>query len=328
MSRFIALITDRFDVNALASLQGDSELTVRQSSTPLPTKEEMLGVQGIVIRSRTKITAEFLNQSPDLKVIVTSTSGFDHIDLKACQEKSVVVMYTPTANAASAAELTWALSLAVSRKTNQADRAVKSGDWKRETLLGRQLHGRTYGIVGLGRIGSRVAKIANAFGMRVVGFDPYKDDHHFDAAGCERMSLDEVFKMADIVSIHVPSTTETFHMIRKTTLDEANRDLVLINTSRGAVVDEKVLCEALDKGWIAGAGLDVFKKEPLPRESKLLGRDNVVLTPHIGATTGEAFQASSMEAAAKLKAFAARGEIKDRLPGNEAWVEGGFIHRE
>ena len=328
MKRFNVIVTDRFDSEALAVLKTDPKLQVIQSETPTPTAEQLANVDGLVIRSRTKITPEFLSRAPHLKVIVTSTSGFDHVDLKACEERKVVVMYTPDANAASAAELTWGLVLAVSRKIADGHRAVKAGDWKRETLIGRQLSGRTYGVVGLGRIGSRVAKVARAFGMRVVGFDPYKDESHFEAAECERMSLDEVFKIADVVSCHVPSTNETFHMIRRLTLNEANRDLILINTSRGAVIEEHILCEALDNRWIAGAAVDVFEKEPVPRESKLIGRSNVVLTPHIGATTSEAFRASSMEAALKIRSFAERGEIKDQLPGDQAWIKGGFIHRD
>jgi D-3-phosphoglycerate dehydrogenase len=262
-----------------------------------------------------------LTQCPQLKVIVTSTSGFDHIDLKLCADRGVTVMYTPNANAASAAELTWALILSVARKTVQGQRSVETGDWKRETLLGKQLEGRTLGIIGLGRIGSRVARIAKAFGMHVVGYDPYKEESHFKAVGCDRLSLDEVFKMADIVTCHVPSTRETFHMIRRSTLEDGTRELFLVNTSRGAVIEEAVLCEALDSGWISGAGLDVFEKEPLAKDSKLLGRRNVVLTPHIGATTTEAFRASSVDAAHKMIAFASHRKIEDQLPGNEAWLQ-------
>jgi D-3-phosphoglycerate dehydrogenase len=316
MPAFRVVVTDRFDGEAMALLQSDSKLSVAKSAEPTPSAMELADANGLIVRSRTKITKELLAKAPKLEVIVTSTSGYDHVDLEACRERGVIVMYTPDANAASAAELTWALTLAALRKTHQAEKHVQSGDWKRESLLGRQLSGSTYGIVGLGRIGTRVARIASAFGMRVIAFDPYKDDAHFKAAGCERADLAQVFKTSAVVSMHVPSTEETFHMISKSTLANANRDLVFVNTSRGSVVEESVVVEALDQGWIAGAGLDVFEKEPLPTSSKLMGRDNVVLTPHIGATTNEAFKASSMEAAKKVQAFASHREITNRLPGN------------
>ncbi len=321
---FHVLICDRFDLEAEAKLRSTPGLTLAKASQPNPTADELAAADALVIRSRTKIDATLLSRAPRLKVVVTSTSGFDHIDLAATTAKGVTVMYTPDANAASAAEHTWALTLAAMRKIPSAHRAVKTGDWNRELLMGRQLAGLTYGVIGLGRIGCRVAKIASAFGMKLVAFDPFKDEAHFEKEGCVRMSLDEVFKNADVVSCHVPATAETHHMIRRLALAEAGHDIVFVNTSRGSVIEEHILVEALDKGWFVAAGLDVFEREPLARVSQLVGRDNVVLSPHIGATTLEAFRGASLDAAHKVAEFARSGTVSDPLPPNEPWMVGGF----
>lgn len=318
------LVTDRFDVEAFALLKTGPNFTVQKSASPLPAEAELAATEVLIIRSRTKITSTLLAQAPKLKLIVTSTSGFDHIDLHATSSAGVMVMYTPTANAASACELTWALVLAAARKVVPAHKAVKSGNWSRDALLGIQLSGKTYGIIGLGRIGTRVARVAQAFGLRTVAFDPYREDAYFNEHGCERLSLDELFKFADIVSCHVPATPETSDMIPPLYVEEGNPGLIFVNTSRGQVIKESLLTQALDQGWFAAAGLDVFEKEPLPRDSKLFGRDNVVLTPHIGATTQTAFQQASFEAAEKVLNFAASGTVQDSLPGDDPWLSGSF----
>ena len=318
------LVTDRFDVEAFSLLKTGAGLRVEKSTSVIPSPDELATADVLVIRSRTKITADLLAKAPMLKLVVTSTSGFDHIDLKATSASSVQVMYTPIANAASACELTWALVLAAARKTVNAHKAVKSGNWSRDALMGVQLAGKTYGIIGLGRIGSRVARVAQAFGMRTVAFDPYREESYFTEHGCERMSLDELFKFADVVSCHVPGTPETTDMIPPLYVEEGNPGLLFVNTSRGSVIKESLIVEALEQGWFGAVGLDVFEKEPLPRESKLLGRDNVVLSPHIGATTQTAFKQASFEAAEKVLAFAANGALSDLLPGNEPWLSGSF----
>lgn len=321
---FKVLVTDRFEIDSFAFLQSDSRLDVKRSATPQPIAIELADVEGLLIRSRTKIDRALLEAAPNLKVVITATSGFDHIDLNETQRRKLTVMYTPEANAASACELTWALALACTRRIPEAHRAVKSGEWRREALLGRQLEGKTYGVVGLGRIGGRVARIAQAFGMKLVAFDPYRDTEHFEKYGAQRLGLEELFRVSDYVSLHVPASPETNGMIHRYLLDAANRGLILVNTSRGPVVSEQDLCEALTMGWIAGAGLDVFEREPLPRHSNLLNFSNVVLSPHIGATTTEAFGRASREAAEKLIVFVEKKAITDPLPPTDAWWMGGF----
>lgn len=318
------LVTDRFDAEAFALLKTGKGFTASRSETPEPTETELKNIEALLIRSRTKITADFLAKAPSLKLIITSTSGFDHIDLEATEKAGIKVMYTPSANAASACELTWSLVLAASRKVVPAHRAVKSGNWKREALMGTQLSGKTYGIIGLGRIGTKVARVAQAFGMKTIAFDPFRDEEYFVEHACERMSLDELFKFSDVVSCHVPATSATVDMIPPLYIREGTRGIIFVNTSRGQVIPEESLIEALNEGSFAAIGLDVFEKEPLPRDSKLLSLENVVLTPHIGATTHAAFAAASFEAAEKVLNYVATGALSDVLPGNEPWMIGGF----
>jgi D-3-phosphoglycerate dehydrogenase / 2-oxoglutarate reductase len=321
---FQVLITDRFSIDAFALLKSDPALEVKQSQSPQPSADELKETQGLIIRSRTQIDETLLHQAPHLKVIITSTSGFDHIDFSATEKRNIHVMHTPNANAASACELTWALALACARKITDAHRAVKNGEWRREALVGAQLAGKTYGVIGLGRIGTRVARVAQAFGMKTIAFDPYKDDEHFAQLGVQRISLEELMKIADFASVHVPASEETWNMLTRNLLDSANRNLILVNTSRGSVVSEQDLVEALSLNWIKACGLDVFEREPLQRHSALMTMKNVVLSPHIGATTHEAFEEASREAAEKMRSFVTSQEVTDSLPPQDAWWTLGF----
>lgn len=322
--RHRVLVTDRFDTHALARLMACPKLNVTTSVTPRPTPDELSEVEALIIRSRTSITDELLTHAPRLRMIVTSTSGFDHIDLFATQARGITVMFTPEANAASAAELTWALVLACARRLPEAGRAVKAGDWARERLIGAELTGKTYGIVGLGRIGSRVARFARAFGMDVLAYDPYHENEHFAHHGAARRGLEELLRQADVVSLHVPLTPETRPLLHAGRLALLAPNSILVNTSRGQAIDESALVEALRKGKLGAVGLDVFEREPLTRASPLLEFDNVILSPHLGATTSAAFSKSSLEAAEKTIAYFERNETRDLLPGNELWVTDSF----
>lgn len=265
------------------------------------------------------IDEEVLSKAKKLQVIVTATSGFDHIDLDAANKWGVTVMFTPEANIDSAAQLTWALALACANKIPQAHRAVKSGEWNRDALVGLELKHKTYGIVGLGRIGKKVAEMAAVFGMNVIAYDPYADDASFREVDAERVAYEEVLKRSDVLSYHVPKTAETKAMLNRSHFEYIHRGLILINTSRGSVIHEQDLCEALGHGWIGAVGLDVFEKEPLPRSSKLLQYDNVVVSPHCGANTTEAFAKASEQAALKLIRFFVDSSTSDTLPPKAAW---------
>lgn len=314
------LITDRFAQDSFLYLQQHSQFEVVRSDHPyhLPL-EHLVNAHALLIRSRTPINEELLKKASQLQLIITCTSGFDHIDLEATQKWGVTVMFTPTANVESAAQLTWGLVLNCVNNIQQAHKMVKSGEWKRDQITGIELSGRTYGIVGLGRIGSRVAQIAQAFGMNVVAFDPYQEDEVFASLGLARFSYEEVLKTADVISFHVPKTLETEFMLSRSQFEYLHRGIVLVNTSRGSVINENDLCEALDKGWLRSVGLDVYEREPLSRNSNLLTYPNVVLTPHIGANTEDAFFKASQIAANKLMAFFVDGSTSDTLPPRAPW---------
>ena len=322
--KFKTLVVDRFDVSAFALLKAAPDLEVKSTAEPVPTDEDLAGVRGLIARSRTKITESFLARAPQLEVLITGTSGFDHIDLEVTAKRGIKVMFTPGANAASAAELTWGLILSCLRKIPDAGRAIKAGDWRRDALVGRELRGKTLGIVGLGRIGGRVARVGAAFGMKVIAFDPYIEPEDFAKCEATRVSFEELLRLADVISFHVPATPETHHMLTRMHLESMHNPALLVNSSRGSVVAERDLIEALNMGWIAGAGLDVFEIEPLPRQSGLMKFPNVVLTPHLGATTQEAFAAASREAAEKLLAYVRSGTISDPLPPEAPWAQGVF----
>ncbi len=314
------LITDRFAQDSFLYLQQHSQFEVVRADNPqhLPL-EHLVSAHALIIRSRTKINEELLKKAQQLQLIITCTSGFDHIDLDATQKWGVTVMHTPSANVDSAAQLTWGLVLSCVNNIQQGHKMVKAGDWNRDAITGIELSGRNYGIVGLGRIGTRVAEIAQAFGMNVVAFDPYQEDSVFEKLKIPRLSYEEVLKTADVVSFHVPKTLETEHMLNRSHFEYLHRGIVLINTSRGSVINENDLCEALGKGWLRAVGLDVFEKEPLQRNSNLLTYNNVTLTPHIGANTEDAFFKASQVAANKLMAFFVDGSTSDTLPPRAPW---------
>lgn len=316
--RFHVLISDRFDLDAATRLRSDARLDVKQSATPSPSREELADAQALIIRSRTQITSELLERSPRLELIITATSGFDHIDLQATSALAprLHVMHTPEANAASAAELTWALVLACARRLPESHRAIKAGDWRREVLVGHELRGKTYGVIGLGRIGTRVARIAAAFGMHVVAFDPYREHFPADIAN---VAFEELLRLADVISFHVPATAETRGMLNQNRFAALGRQAIIVNSSRGSVIRERDLLQALNSGKIFACGLDVFEREPLPRDSALLTMPNVVLTPHLGATTAEAFAAASHEAADKVLAYISKSMVSDLLPPRAPW---------
>ncbi len=313
------LICDRFAIEAQVLLKKNSAFEVILAQTPEHLAVHITEADGILIRSKQKIDTSFLTQAKKLEVIVTCTSGFDHIDLAETKKRNIKVMFTPEANQVAAAELTWSLLLACVRHVPQAHHELKTKTWNREPYLGSELNGKTLGVVGLGRIGSRVAIIAKAFGMQVLAFDPYCDDVNFENTLAERCSYDELLKQADVVTFHVPSTKETKHMLNRIQFDMLSPTAIIINTSRGSVIHEDDLAEALRDKKIKAVGLDVFEKEPLDRTSKLLKLPNVIMTPHIGAYTEEAFYKASLQGAAQIENYFMKKQTENELPLVNQW---------
>ena len=313
------LICDRFAQEAHIKLKTNKSFEVLLTQTSEHLQPELPTAHGLLIRSKLKVDASFLAAAKNLEVIVTCTSGFDHIDLTETKKRNITVMFTPEANQISAAELTWALILSCARHVPQAHKEMKAKNWARDNFAGSELSGKTMGIVGLGRIGSRVAKMATAFGMQVLAFDPYCEDSAFTDTLAERASYDELLKQADVISFHVPNTKETKHMLNRIQIEMISPTAIIINTSRGSVIHEDDLAEALLESKIKAAGLDVFEREPLDRNSKLLKCNNVILTPHLGAFTEEAFYKASLQGALQIENYFMYQKSENTLPLVNQW---------
>jgi len=271
--------------------------------TDIP-KEELPNHVGdldaIIVRSATKVRKELIDAARNLKVIGRAGVGLDNIDVEYARSKGIKVINTPGATSISVAELTIGLILAVMRKIAYADRETRKGAWPKKKCKGIEMYGKTMGIVGIGRIGREVAKRAKAFGMRVIYYDVYRPSEEQERElGIEYRELDELLSEADVVSLHLPLTPETKHLINGERIAKMKDGAILINAARGGIVDEEALYEALKSGKLYGAALDVYENEPL-RESKLFELDNVVLTPHIGAQTKEGQTRAAVEIAEKI----------------------------
>jgi D-3-phosphoglycerate dehydrogenase len=254
-------------------------------------KGELANAEIVCVRSATKVTPEFIDNAPNLKMVIRGGVGIDNIDVDYCEMKGIRVENTPEASAIAVAELTMALMLTISRNLVVAHNSTREGKWLKKQLKGRELYGKTLGLVGgAGRIASEVARRATAFGMNMFACDIC--GRPLDYA--ELMDTDELFIHSDILSLHTPLTDDTKNIIKKKNLDKMKQGAILINTARGGLVVEDDLYEALKSGQIAYAGLDVFETEPL-RESPLFELDNVLLTPHIGAQTYENMDRISSE---------------------------------
>lgn len=292
----------------LALLREHCDVEVAAGLDRAALGERLADAAGLVVRSSTRVDAELLRAAPKLRVVGRAGIGVDNIDLAAATEAGVVVVNAPTANAVSAAEHTMALLLGQARRIPEADRTLRSGIWQRSGLQGVELHGKTLGVIGLGRIGTLVAQRAFAFGMRILVFDPYVGAdraRRIGAQPCE--TLGELLAESDFVTIHLPLTRETEGLIGRGELDAAKPGVRFVNTSRGGVIDEVALLQGIRSGKVAGAALDVFASEPLT-ESPLFEHPNVVVTPHLAGSTVEAQDKAGIDVAAAVVA-ALRGEL-------------------
>ncbi|MEM4672189.1 MAG: glyoxylate reductase [Sulfolobales archaeon] len=296
------------------------EIWDRYSAPPRDVILEKAGSSDALVTLLTdKIDCEVISRGRNLRIIAQYAVGFDNIDIECATRHGVYVTNTPGVLTEATAELTWALILAVARRIVEADKYVRSGGWKSsgtswhpKMMLGVELKGKILGIVGLGRIGSRVAEIGKAFGMRVVYYDLVRREDLERSLGIEYMDLARLAEVSDIISVHTPLTKETYHLIGEDFLRRVKRTAIIVNTARGAVIDTQALLKALEEKRIAGAGLDVFEEEPLPPDHPLTRYDNVVLAPHIGSATYETRLAMAQLVADNLIAFY-KGEIPPTL---------------
>jgi D-3-phosphoglycerate dehydrogenase / 2-oxoglutarate reductase len=310
------ILCERFAIEALVELKKNKNFNVENLNA-----SNLQTAHALIIRSKFKIDSSVLDQAKDLKLIVTCTSGFDHIDLKETAQRQITVMYTPDANIVAAAEHTWALLMACTRHLIPAHKEMKAANWNRDPFVSFELEHKHIGIVGLGRIGQKVAQFARAFSMNVLAYDPYQSDETFQKAEARRCSFEELLKQSDFLTFHVPATFETHQMFNRVHYENVHPDLILINTSRGSVINEDDLADALLNKKIKAAGLDVFNKEPLNRDSKL------ILTPHLGAFTDEAFQKASLKAARLVENYFTKNRTENTLPLQNEWGSLSFKER-
>jgi phosphoglycerate dehydrogenase-like enzyme len=298
-------------------LQGGFEIVYPPDGCDTMRRENLMPLLGNVdamIASTERMSREVLSHTK-LRAIARMGVGYDSIDIAAATDLGIAVTITPGTLEESVAEHTVALLLGVTRALVQRDREVRSGRWSRVPMP--RMAGRTFGIIGLGRIGRAVVPKVQGLGMRVVAYDPFIDREAASRMGVTLMSLSELLQTADVVSLHPPTTPETVNLINRQTLAQMKPGSVLINTGRGALLDEEALCEALDSGHLLGAALDVFKSEPLPLDSPLLKFGNVLLCTHMGGLDWES-QTAASSLAAKC--------IVDLYHGR--WPDGCVVNRE
>lgn len=298
------LVCDAMSAGPLETIKATPYLEL--SYTPEVTADELLntvkGKHAMVVRSRTKVTRAVIDAFDEMKLIVRGGVGVDNIDVAYAREKGIEVRNTPAASSVSVAELAVAMMFALARKIVPATNSMQGGQWEKKAFKGVELWNKTLGIIGLGRIGRETARRGAALGMKVIGYDPFVKASSVTEAPIEDAELDDLLARADFVSLHIPHNDATHYIIDAARLAKMKKKAYLINAARGGVVDEQALAEALKNGVIAGAGIDVFEKEP-PAENRFAGMANVLLAPHVGAQTDEGQERVGDEVAQILKDY-------------------------
>lgn len=283
------LVSDKLSQEGIDILKSreDIEVDLRPDLTHGQLLECIENYDAMIIRSTTTVSEDLLEAATNLKVIGRAGVGVDNVDIDAATRLGILVVNTPTSNTISATEHTITLMLALSRNVPQADDSLRNGTWNRSKFIGVELFNKVLGVIGLGRIGSEVVKRAKAFGMTTIAYDPYISQEGAKKIGVKLVSFEEVLSQSDYISLHVPYSSETHHLIEKKEIGLMKSEARIINCARGGVIDEGALYDALKNDKIAGAALDVFEEEPV-KDSPLFELDNVVVTPHLGAATEEA----------------------------------------
>lgn len=307
------LISDNISTKCVDILKkAGLKVDVKTGMSPDELKACIGDYHGLIIRSATKMTADIIEAAKNLKVIGRAGSGLDNVDKTAATKKGIVVMNTPGGNTITTAEHTIALMVSLARQIPQATMSMKSGKWEKKKFMGVELFNKTLGIVGIGNIGSQVARRMQAFSMNVIAFDPFLSEEKAKDMGVEKVSLKELFKRADFITIHTPLTPETKNLINKEVIKTMKPGVRIINCARGGIINEKDLYDALVEGKVAGAALDVLEKEP-PENNPLLTLDSVVTTPHLGASTREAQENVAVAVAEQIVDYLVHNTIRNAI---------------
>ena len=289
------------------------EVEVKTKLPPEELKAIIGEYDGLVIRSATKVKPEIIEAADKLKVIGRAGSGLDNVDLPAASKKGIVVMNTPGGNTITTAEHAISMMLALSRKIPQATASMKSKKWEKSKFMGSEIYNKTLGIMGIGSIGSVVADRARGLKMNVLAHDPFLSPERAEKLGVELANLDDLLKRSDYITIHVPKSKETINLVNKELFSKMKDGVFLINCARGGIVNEKDLCDAIKSGKVAGAALDVFEKEPPDSDNPLLDLDEVICTPHLGASTEEAQEKVAVAIAEQMVDYLLNGTIMNAV---------------
>jgi D-3-phosphoglycerate dehydrogenase len=311
------IVCDPISPKGIALLQQRPEFQVVVLPKRLSEAELILLVTdavALVVRSETKVTKKIIEAAPKLRVVGRAGVGVDNVDIEAATQHGTVVMNTPGGNTVTTAELSFAMILSLARKVPQAHATMVAGKWDRKLFQGVELAGKTLGVLGMGRIGTEVAKRAIAFGMRVIGYDPYLTEERARAIGAEfAADLDAVYRVADFITVHMPVTKETKEMLNAAAFSKMKPGVKIVNCARGEIISETDLIAALESGKVAGAALDVFSVEPLPADHPYRKQPNLILTPHLGASTEEAQEKCGIEVAEVIAGYLLTGEVRNAV---------------
>jgi D-3-phosphoglycerate dehydrogenase len=311
------IVCDPVSPKGIALLQQRPEFEVVVLPKRL-TEAELLPVvadaTALVVRSETKVTRKVIEAAKQLRVVGRAGVGVDNVDVEAATQHGIVVMNTPGGNTVTTAELSFALLLALARKVPQAHASMTAGKWDRKLFQGLELAGKTLGVLGMGRIGTEVARRAKAFGMNVVAYDPYLTEDRAKAVGAEFAdSVDDLYRVADFITVHMPVTAETRHMLNAAAFAKMKPGVRLVNCARGEIIVEADLNAALESGKVASAALDVYAVEPLPADHPYRKQPNLILTPHLGASTAEAQEKCGIEVAEVIAGYLLTGEVRNAV---------------
>jgi (S)-sulfolactate dehydrogenase len=312
------LVSDDLSAEAVRILRDAGlEVDVKVGLPPAELEAIVGGYDALAVRSATKVTAKLLEKAARLKVIGRAGVGVDNVDLDAATRRGIVVMNTPGGSAVTVAELALAMILSLSRHVPSATASVRAGKWEKKRFQGHEVAGKTLGVVGIGNIGSVLVERALAMKMRVLAYDPFITPDAAAKLGATLVDLDGLWRDSDVISLHVPLTEQTRHLVRAETIAKMKKGAILVNCARGGIVDERAVADALASGRLGGAALDVFEKEPPPPDHPLFKQENLVCTPHIGASTEEAQSAVAIAIAEQLVAFLRDGVVKNavNVPG-------------
>ena len=289
---FHVLVSDKLSQRGLQPLLDAEGICVDILTDLAPA--ELHGIipkyHALLVRSSTQVSADLIRAGKRLQAVGRAGTGVDNIDVEAATRAGVIVVNTPTANTVAAAEHTIAMLMALARNLPQADRHVRGGAWNRGDFVGTEVRDKTLGIIGLGRIAQEVLQFAHSLGMQVLAYDPFVSEEYAAQRGATLLSLDDLLPQVDFLTVHVPLTEATYHMIDARRLQQLKRGARVLNVARGGIIDEEALAAAIESGHVAGAALDVFEKEPLTQDSPLRDNERIILTPHLGASTVEAME--------------------------------------